>query len=455
MRVSSSGGTPVPVTELDKGKLEATNRFAQLLPGGEGFLFTASRNNNVWEDATIQVQNIKTGRRKTLLTGGYFGRYIASPSGTGYLMYVRDGTVFAAPMDLKRLEVTSAGSPVLEDVATHAPNGYAELDFTPTGTLVYVAGSTIRSERSLRFMDASGKLQPLSAAPATYLTPRWSPDGSRIVVRIIDGSSANISVYEWATNRMTRLTFIKGNIDNSPTWAPDSKHIVFPITSNELSGPGLYWMRADGAGEPQRLLATATGADLPYSFSPDGKRLAYAHIVAPDFGIWTLPLDLADPEHPKPGKPELFVGSKSPRIGMPAFSPDGKWIAYFSGDTLPIQVFVRPFPAPASGSRGQWQISTDGGQLPMWSRNGGELFYMTPGGPRVVSYTARGDSFVASQPRPWSDKLPLLQGPSELSPDGKRLVVAMPASEGPEQQTHVTFLLNFAQELERRVSLGK
>jgi Tol biopolymer transport system component len=140
---------------------------------------------------------------------------------------------------------------------------------------------------------------------------------------------------------------------------------------------------------------------------------------------------------------------------MPAFSPDGKWIAYFSGDTLPMQVFVRPFPANASGSRGQWQISTDGGQGPMWSRNGGELFYMTQGGPRVVSYTARGNSFVASQPRPWSDKMPLLQGPSELSPDGKRLVVAMPASEGPEQQTHVTFLLNFAQELERRVSLGK
>ncbi len=89
----------------------------------------------------------------------------------------------------------------------------------------------------------------------------------------------------------------------------------------------------------------------------------------------------------------------------------------------------------------------------MWSRNGGELFYMTQGGPRLASYTVHGDSFVASPPRLWSDKLSAVQGPFELSPDGKRLVVAMSASEArPEQQTHVTFLLNFADELRRRVS---
>src|SRR5262249_44828785 len=103
MRVSSSGGTPVPTTELDKKSGEVTNRFPQLLPGGEAFLFTASRDNSAWEDAAIQVQTVKNGKRKTLLTGGYFGRYITGPNGSGYLMYVHEGTVFAAPMDLKSL----------------------------------------------------------------------------------------------------------------------------------------------------------------------------------------------------------------------------------------------------------------------------------------------------------------------------------------------------------------
>src|SRR6266700_1745646 len=89
-----------------------------------------------------------------------------------------------------------------------APNGFAQLDFTPAGTLVYITGSNTRGERSLLFLDASGKMQILPAAPAVYLNPRWSPDGSRIAVRIIDGSGTNLSMYEWATNRMTRLTFI-------------------------------------------------------------------------------------------------------------------------------------------------------------------------------------------------------------------------------------------------------
>ena len=104
----------------------------------------------------------------------------------------------------------------------------------------------------------------------------------------------------------------------------DGKHLVFPIASQDLSGPGIYWIRADGAGEPVRLLE---GQVLqPGSFSPDGKRLAYSNGTL-EYGIWTLPLDLTDPERPKAGKPEAFFASKVP-IPSPSFSPDGKWIAY-------------------------------------------------------------------------------------------------------------------------------
>src|SRR5262249_35426708 len=117
-----------------------------------------------------------------------------------------------------------------------------------------------------------------------------------------------------------------------PAWTPDSKHIVFSVVSNSFSGPGLYWIRADGAGEPQRILEG--GANAPQSFSPDGTRLAYAHNQGPDYGIWTLPLDLTDPEQPKAGRPELFLASKYP-VQTPEFSPDGKLIAYTLQDTIP------------------------------------------------------------------------------------------------------------------------
>ena len=453
MRVSSSGGTPVPATELDTAKHEATNRFGQLLPGDEAFVFTASEDNNEWENATIQVQTIKGGKRKTLVTGGYFGRYMPASDGTGYLVYVHEGSIFAAPMDLKRLELTGPASPVLEDVSIHANNGFPQLGFTPTGTLVYVAGSSTRDKRLIAFVDSSGNVQALPAAPAEYVNVRPSPDGTLIAVGILDASGNNLSVYEWGKNRMNRLTFIKGVGVNTPTWTPDSKHIVFPVISKASSGSGLYWMRADGAGEPQLILEGSS--NLPYSFSSDGKRLAYAHVQGPEFGIWTLPLDMTDPERPKPGKPELFLTSKSLML-CPAFSPDGRWIAYTSQDTQPSHVFVRPFPGNSSGLGGKWQISTDGGQRGTWSRSGNELVYLSSvaRGPVVAPYTVQGDSFIASQSRPWSGKFPaaLLQGPPELMPDGRHFVVILSASQpNTETQTHINFLLNFSDELRRRV----
>ena len=111
-------------------------------------------------------------------------------------------------------------------------------------------------------------------------------------------------------------------------------------------------MRADGAGEAQTLLDSK---DLmPNSFSPDGKRLAYTHAgVDMQAELWTLPLDVSDPEHPKPGKPELFF--RTPFNEMePAFSSDGRWIAYVSTESGRYEVYVRPFPSGTPSGSGKW-----------------------------------------------------------------------------------------------------
>jgi serine/threonine-protein kinase len=163
-------------------------------------------------------------------------------------------------------------------------------------------------------------------------------------------------------------------------------------------------------------------------------------------------LDLADPEHPKAGKPGLFLGSKS-ELRSAAFSPDARWIAYSSAESGQREIFVRPFPGPG----GQWQVSNDGGSLPVWSRNGRELLYEGKGGIMAASYSVTGDSFAAGQPRPWSQKASILGNGFDLAPDGKRAVVVMAASGASpaERPTDVTFLLNFAAELRRKVPPGK
>lgn len=451
MRVPSSGGIPHPATELDRQKGEVTNRFAQLLPGGEAFLFTASKDNNLWEDATVQVQTVKTGKRKTLVEGGYFGRYLPG----GYLLYVHGGTLFAAPMDLKRLELTGPAAPVLDDISGRANNGFPQMDFTSSGDFVYLKGTAAAAQYSLSWLDATGNRQSLSAPAGDYRSVYASPDGTRIAVVVQEGSARNLSVYEWAQNRMTRLTFLKGGSLGPAAWTPDSRHVVFPLASpQELSGSGIYWIRADGAGEPLRLLEEGENTQT-YSFSPDGKRLAYATYAegkrvqqGEEYAIRTVPLDMADPEHPRPGKPELFLQSNG-YLRDPALSRDGRWMAYTSSEAGSSEVFVRPFPGPG----GKWKISTSGGANPMWSLTGKELFYVGADGRiQVAPYTVNGDSFVASQPRIWSEKAPQLFYRPDLMPDGKRFVIAFNSSVANAAlgQTHVTFLINFADELQRK-----
>ncbi len=454
MRVSSSGGTPTAATELANG--EVTNRFAQLLPGGDAFLFTASVDNNVWEDATIYVQSVQTKTRKKLLTGGYYGRYLPAGKGKGYLLYVHEGVLFAAPMDLKRLELTGAGIPIVEDASGLVQNGFGQWGVSSSGSILYVPGASQILQTPLALVDLAGKVQVLPAPAARYEGPaRPSPDGKRILVRVTESGGMNMSTYELESQRLTRLTFLKRTLINQGIWTPDGKHIVFPIVSNDVLGPGIYWIRADGAGEPQRLTNLHA---FPYSFSPDGKRLAF--FMNPGTGssesaIWTMTLNLDDPENPKPGMPELFLKSANP-LTNPSFSPDGRWIAYISAEAQPAQLFVRAFKPNSAGAGGQWQISNNGANAPFWSATSNELLYTLGGtGIQAVSYSTTADTFVAGPAHTVLENLPSLNGPPASMPDAKHFAVVLSGPQTASRETHVTFLLNFSAELDRRLSSAK
>jgi hypothetical protein len=167
--------------------------------------------------------------------------------------------------------------------------------------------------------------------------------------------------------------------------------------------------------------------------------------------IWTLPVDLQDPEHPKPGKPEPFL--TDPRVAEvdPAFSPDGKFLAYSSTESGPGEVYVQPFPITG----GKWKVSTTGGKFAAWSRTTRELFFL--GGDdriMVMNYTSEGNSFVFGTPRAWSPTQVFRDGVRQnfdVSPDGKRVVMFPRLVEQSEGSLHATFLLNFFDEVRRRI----
>src|SRR5262249_40923938 len=146
-------------------------------------------------------------------------------------------------------------------------------------------------------LDSSGRIQPLISRPGFYVAPIFSPDGRKLIYTV-DG---DIHTYDLDRETTTRLTF-KGSASGGK-WTPDGKHIVFTTDG------GLTWIRSDGTGSPHRILEARNENVYPWSFSPDGRRLSFQEYHSGSgFDIWVLPLDLTDPDRPKPGKPELFAG---------------------------------------------------------------------------------------------------------------------------------------------------
>jgi serine/threonine-protein kinase len=444
-RVPAGGGAPQMVSQPAK-RGERTNRWPQMLPGDESVLFTASNTAGGlgYEESNLEVLSLKTGEAKIVQRGGYFGRYLPS----GHLIYVHQGAIFGVPFDLSRLETRGVPVPLLGDIAANVTQGSGRFDFSRNGTFVYVSGTSAVTLAPLVWMDSAGNTQPIVTTPTQAQTPRLSPDGKRLALSI----QGDLFVYDISRDAMTKLTFDR-NLNRFPVWTPDGQHIVF---SSGVAGPAtdrVLYIRADGSGEQQVLLESKS-VHVPYSISPDGRHLAMTDLGGGHTAIWTVPLDLSLPDRPKTGKPSLYL--KDPTDVMDAsFSPDGRWMAYVSLESGNYQVFVRPFPIETSS--GKWQISTNSGRRPVWSRNGRELFFVTTDNRIwVAGYTSKEGSFIPEKPRLWTQS-PIFNFALsytwnfDLAPDGKRVVVFPDQGNQQKGPVHVTVLLNFFDEVRRKL----
>jgi serine/threonine-protein kinase len=443
-RVPSAGGTPTPVSEI-AGE-ERTHRWPQILPGGKAILFTVENSTVGFDDAKIDVMTLMDHRRKTVQLGGTFGRYLAASGGKGYLTYVNRGTLFAVPFDLEKLETSGSPMPVLQQVSSSTMFGSAKLSFSRAGTLVYRSREIDASRVVIQWFGPDGRLQPLLDKPGLFVNPHFSPDGGRLAVANDDWKSG-VWIYDLRRDTLSPLTGERNG--NHPVWTPDGKYIVY-----QASG-GMSYARADGGSNPEHL-TDSKEFQYPSAFSPDN-RLAFYQAGSQGFDLWTISVE-PEGDKLKAGKPELFQRTNFGNRGA-SFSSDGRWLAYSSNESGSSQVYVRAFP----DTGGHWQISSNGGTSPVFSRNDKELFFFNIPDDRimVVSYTVKGDSFVADKPRVWSGQSLALAlsgavgAQYDVFPDGRRIAAATYAG-GPTQQDagHVIFLENFIDELQRKIPLG-
>jgi len=456
-RVSATGGEPKIVGKPEKHG-ERTWRWPQVLPGGENVLFTGSvaASAAAADSSNIEVLSLKSGRVKVVQRGGSSGRYLPS----GHLIYFRQGMLYGELFDPERLETRGPQVPLLEDLADSEGITSDLISFSRTGILLYAGTGKRPGVAPLMWLDSTGKSQSVLSPSITLArqaeTPRLSPDGSRLSLAV----AGDISVQDLQRGTMTRLTF-DAALNRHPVWTPDAQHIVYasdvPAGNGEF---GLWWIRSDGSSAPQRLFGEKTPLQVS-SISPDGGTVAFVRTgQARGFEVWTLPLDLNDPDHPKSGKPEPLANESLSQVD-PAFSPDGRWIAYVStnGAGMGGQISVRPFPSGPSGGRWPISESESGAKFPVWSRNRKELFYVNSDNHiMVVRYTTDEHSFVPERSRQWSSA-PLFRPTNnalwnlDIAPDGRRFIVLTPPESRSEKPAtvHATILMNFFDELRRRM----
>ena len=278
-----------------------------------------------------------------------------------------------------------------------------------------------------------------------YQYPRLSPDGRRIALGIA-GQDTQVWLYDLSRDTLTRLT-LEGNFNNRPVWTPDGKRVAFVSTQG---GPqNLYWQLADGNGAPERL-TNDEHTQTPNSWSPDGQLLAFNEInptAGPD--IWVLRLGVPSAGSGQVRKAEPFVRTPF-NEGAPRFSPDGLWLAYVSDESGRNEIYVQPYPGPG----GKWQISTEGGTEPAWNPNGRELFYRSGDKMMAVEIATR-TGFAADKPRMLFEGRyqlsPLTASNYDVSSDGQRFLMLKPSEPTGAAVTQINVVLNWFEELKRRV----
>jgi eukaryotic-like serine/threonine-protein kinase len=434
-RIPSSGGLPTVIADLK----DESPRWPQVLPGATFVLFTAVGATGP-NGATIDVLSLSDGTRRVLVRNGTYGRYLDN----GYLTYVNQGTLFAVPFGRDQMAVRGTATPILDDVAYSSAFGFAEMDVSRTGTLVY-RRSFDAGQFIVEWMDATGGTAPLLARPGHYIWPRLSPDGQRLAVSATESGADTVLVHDGRRDQTTRLSALAGAY-GFPLWTRDGGMLVVG------GATGLAMVDPTGAGKPQPLLRSDT-IQVPWSFSPDGRRLAY-HQMSPSngFDLWTVPVQKTGTGFTA-GAPEPFLQTAAFEV-YPSFSPDGRWLAYSSNESGTWEVYVRGFPDDGTKVR----VSTAGGRIPVWSSKVPELLYETDQQTiMAATYSVRNGSFVAAKARQWShgslgDTGVLAN--FDVSPDG-RLAALMPAVKQADNQTqsHATFILNFFEMVRRQAAL--
>jgi eukaryotic-like serine/threonine-protein kinase len=351
-RLPETGGVSVAVTKLGSGENHFTPQF---LPDGRHALYYV--NGSKPEINGVYVTSLEEGAQPVrLLADATIARFTKlDDAGTsGYLLFIREGTLMAQPFDLETLGLTGEVFPVVETVT--------QFSVSANAALAYMSGDAT-AQQQLVWLSRTGNQVGSAGPPGGYGNFRLSPDAKSVVFNR-PSAGQDIWVLDIARGVPTRITF-DPNTDNLPIWSHDGLRVLWP--SSRSGGFDLYVKSASGTGQDTLLIKMGTSNGWATDWSRDGKWVMYQRPggnTGQDLWIAPQSADVSGEQKP------LLQSPFNEQDGV--FSPDGRWIAYVSNESGQDEVYVQTFPLTDA----KYRISTGGGTDPEWRRDGAELFYL-------------------------------------------------------------------------------
>ncbi len=379
-KVREAGGRSEPLTTLDPKGTERSHRWPTAIPGTPWVLFTVGVSNspNFYDDSRIDAVNLQSGERKPVFDGAWMARF--APPGT--LLVQRRGALLALPFDPLHAEVLGEERVVLDNVGGEPSSGAGFFAGGEGGTLAYVPTEALVEETTVVIVEADGASTRLPLPEKRFWYPRFSPDGRSLLLDVGSGQGADDELwrYDLAPQRMSRVSFVAGSAIAS--WSPDGEWIAYTGGTADRSSK-VFRKRVDGSAGEELVW---DGQDLASAadWTPDGQAIIGTDLRG-ELGLYHVPID----------------GSESRRIvAAPggqysaAFDPSGRFLAYTSIETGVDEIFISTYPEGG----GKWQISTEGGQMPVWTRDGKSVLYVK-GDTLLAVDIETGGAFRSATPR--------------------------------------------------------
>ena len=376
-RISEHGGTPKIVMPRDKGV--SAIRYPQVLPRGDAILY----NRHFFDgDACIEVFFPETGKTHKVLDNAYYARYVSS----GHLIFLRDYVFMAVPFDIERLKITGPFVDLLDEAQFGWQYRPPVVAVSQNGTMLYASYISLSDvsqseeiEYELVWVDRQGGTEFLAAPDHSCAVPRLSPDERQVALSVRQKERDSVHLLNIEGGTTTPLITEDGY---RPLWSPDGTQIVF-WSGNDRG----VFRKTVGSGDPPELLANEPFPRSflwPHSWSSDGKFIACTVQIGNWDDIWILPLD-------GDRKPYPLLDTEDGEYN-PAFSPDGRWLAYVLDKSGRPEVYLMRYPDGGAPI----QVSSGGGIGPIWSRDGRELYYINNRTMMAVEIGPEQDSIVGT-----------------------------------------------------------